>query len=208
MVPGGAEVPAVQPRTPERRARHPVPLSITCAGRVCWQRDVRRHPPPLPPRPPRLARPPSQNAAPFPLFCPAPPTPRRHHAKATWPNRSAGNGLSRNPTCVASDTNTHPRRDDDADRSAGASQPLRGDLESARCRTAPQGDPEPVVRRCGPKIIQKEIVMFSPKAAFSGFSVNDLGQAKEFYAETLGLTVTDGVGGARIQLPGGSQAWM
>ena len=50
--------------------------------------------------------------------------------------------------------------------------------------------------------------MFSPKAAFSGFSVNDLGQAKEFYTETLGLTVTDGVGGARIQLPGGSQAWM
>jgi len=50
--------------------------------------------------------------------------------------------------------------------------------------------------------------MFSPKAAFSGFSVNDLGQAKEFYTETLGLTVTDGVGGTRIQLPGGSQAWM
>ena len=50
--------------------------------------------------------------------------------------------------------------------------------------------------------------MFSPKAAFSGFSVNNLGQAKEFYTETLGLTVTDGVGGTRIQLPGGSQAWM
>jgi len=52
------------------------------------------------------------------------------------------------------------------------------------------------------------MVVFSPKAAFSGFSVNDLGQAKKFYSETLGLMVTDGVGGTRIQLPGGNQAWM
>jgi extradiol dioxygenase family protein len=29
--------------------------------------------------------------------------------------------------------------------------------------------------------------MFKAKAAFSGFSVNDLAKAKEFYAETLGL---------------------
>jgi catechol 2,3-dioxygenase-like lactoylglutathione lyase family enzyme len=52
------------------------------------------------------------------------------------------------------------------------------------------------------------MAVFSPKAAFSGFSVKDLGQAKVFYAETLGLTVTDDVGGAHIQLPGGSRAWM
>jgi len=52
------------------------------------------------------------------------------------------------------------------------------------------------------------MVVFSPKAAFSGFSVNDLEQAKKFYSETLGLMVTDGVGGTRIQLPGGNQAWM
>lgn len=44
--------------------------------------------------------------------------------------------------------------------------------------------------------------MFKPKAAFSGFSVNDLAKAKEFYAETLGLNVEkDGIG-FRLNLPG------
>lgn len=33
--------------------------------------------------------------------------------------------------------------------------------------------------------------MFSPDKAFSGFSVNDIDLARAFYAETLGLTVTD-----------------
>ena len=33
--------------------------------------------------------------------------------------------------------------------------------------------------------------MFQAKAAFSGFSVNDLAKAKEFYAGTLGLKVDD-----------------
>ena len=46
--------------------------------------------------------------------------------------------------------------------------------------------------------------MFSPKSAFSGFSVDDLAKAKTFYSSTLGLTVeADGVG-ARIHLPGGA----
>lgn len=46
--------------------------------------------------------------------------------------------------------------------------------------------------------------MFKPAGAFSGFSVDDLSKAKEFYSSTLGLTVEpDGVG-ARIHLPGGS----
>lgn len=45
--------------------------------------------------------------------------------------------------------------------------------------------------------------MLSPKSAFSGFSVDDLAKAMEFYSSTLGLTVDrDGVG-ARIHLPGG-----
>jgi catechol 2,3-dioxygenase-like lactoylglutathione lyase family enzyme len=45
--------------------------------------------------------------------------------------------------------------------------------------------------------------MFKTKAAFSGFSVNDLEKAKAFYAETLGLKVDpDGVG-VRLHLPGG-----
>ena len=45
--------------------------------------------------------------------------------------------------------------------------------------------------------------MFEPRQAFSGFSVDDLAKAKEFYSVTLGLTVEpDGIG-ARLRLPGG-----
>jgi catechol 2,3-dioxygenase-like lactoylglutathione lyase family enzyme len=45
--------------------------------------------------------------------------------------------------------------------------------------------------------------MLKAKAAFSGFSVDDLTKAKAFYTETLGLTADpDGVG-VRLHLPGG-----
>jgi len=50
--------------------------------------------------------------------------------------------------------------------------------------------------------------MFNITGAFSGFSVNDLAKAKGFYTKTLGLKVEDGVGGARIRLPGGGMVWM
>jgi len=46
--------------------------------------------------------------------------------------------------------------------------------------------------------------MFKAKAAFSGFSVDDLAKTKEFYTETLGLTVDDEGVGVRLQLPGGA----
>lgn len=50
--------------------------------------------------------------------------------------------------------------------------------------------------------------MFNPRSAFSGFSVDDLAAAKEFYSSTLGLTVDpDGVG-ARLDLPGGGTVFM
>ncbi len=45
--------------------------------------------------------------------------------------------------------------------------------------------------------------MFKAKTAFSGFSVDDLATAKEFYAETLGLKVDNEGIGLRLQLPGG-----
>jgi catechol 2,3-dioxygenase-like lactoylglutathione lyase family enzyme len=45
--------------------------------------------------------------------------------------------------------------------------------------------------------------MFQARAAFSGFSVNDLAKAKAFYAETLGLKVDDEGVGMRLHLPGG-----
>jgi catechol 2,3-dioxygenase-like lactoylglutathione lyase family enzyme len=45
--------------------------------------------------------------------------------------------------------------------------------------------------------------MFKANSAFSGFSVNDLAKAKDFYTKTLGLEVeNDGVG-VRLHLPGG-----
>ncbi len=49
--------------------------------------------------------------------------------------------------------------------------------------------------------------MFKAKAAFSGFSVDDLAKAKAFYGETLGLQVDpDGVG-VRLRLPGGGSVF-
>jgi catechol 2,3-dioxygenase-like lactoylglutathione lyase family enzyme len=45
--------------------------------------------------------------------------------------------------------------------------------------------------------------MFQPTTAFSGFSVNDLAKAKEFYTQTLGLKVLEEGPGLIIHLPGG-----
>lgn len=50
--------------------------------------------------------------------------------------------------------------------------------------------------------------MFKAAAAFSGFSVSDLAQARQFYSETLGLDVAaDGVG-LRLHLPGGGTVFI
>jgi catechol 2,3-dioxygenase-like lactoylglutathione lyase family enzyme len=45
--------------------------------------------------------------------------------------------------------------------------------------------------------------MFKTKAAFSGFSVDNLTKAKEFYSETLGLKVDNIAAGLNLHLPGG-----
>lgn len=45
-------------------------------------------------------------------------------------------------------------------------------------------------------------------SAFSGFSVNDIEAAKEFYGSVLGLKLHDEFGGVSIQLPGDTTAWM
>ncbi|HXH26902.1 MAG TPA: VOC family protein [Candidatus Acidoferrum sp.] len=45
--------------------------------------------------------------------------------------------------------------------------------------------------------------MFKARAAFSGFSVDDLGRAKEFYTKTLGLEIEDERMGIRFRLPAG-----
>lgn len=47
--------------------------------------------------------------------------------------------------------------------------------------------------------------MFHDTQAFSGFSVDDIAPAKDFYAGTLGLEVTEANGMLRLQLAGGGQ---
>lgn len=49
--------------------------------------------------------------------------------------------------------------------------------------------------------------MFKPKAAFSGFSINDKAKAREFYKEILGLKVEDNGMGLEIHLPQGGKVF-
>ena len=46
--------------------------------------------------------------------------------------------------------------------------------------------------------------MFKDTKAFSGFSVNDMQKAKEFYAQTLGLDVSEAYGLLRLHIAGGT----
>jgi len=45
--------------------------------------------------------------------------------------------------------------------------------------------------------------MFKDTKAFSGFSVNDIGKAKEFYGRTLGLDVSEAHGILTLHIAGG-----
>ncbi|WP_020670892.1 VOC family protein [Amycolatopsis nigrescens] len=47
--------------------------------------------------------------------------------------------------------------------------------------------------------------MFESVPAFSGFAVDDVPKAKEFYQETLGLKVTEEYGMLHLHLGGGAQ---
>jgi len=47
--------------------------------------------------------------------------------------------------------------------------------------------------------------MFKDTKAFSGFSVNDLAAAKQFYGGTLGLVVEEAGPGLRLKLAGGAE---
>jgi predicted enzyme related to lactoylglutathione lyase len=50
--------------------------------------------------------------------------------------------------------------------------------------------------------------MFTPIAAFSGFSVDNLSTAKEFYSKTLGLSVEESAMGLMVTLPGGGKVFI
>ncbi|MGH2498321.1 MAG: VOC family protein [Ktedonobacteraceae bacterium] len=50
--------------------------------------------------------------------------------------------------------------------------------------------------------------MFKDAKAFSGFSVNDLQKAKEFYGQTLGLDVSEAHGLLQLHIAGGTTILM
>ncbi len=47
--------------------------------------------------------------------------------------------------------------------------------------------------------------MLKQRTAFSGFSADDIAKAKAFYAETLGLTVSEEMGMLNLDLAGGQR---
>src|SRR5438874_12050319 len=59
-------------------------------------------------------------------------------------------------------------------------------------------------------VIEKEgsEPMFKNTKAFSGFSVNDLQKAKEFYGQTLGLEVSQTAEGLALKIAGGGQVFI
>lgn len=50
--------------------------------------------------------------------------------------------------------------------------------------------------------------MFKDTKAFSSFAVDDVPRAKQFYGETLGLDVTDEMGGLALHLTGGGEVFV
>jgi catechol 2,3-dioxygenase-like lactoylglutathione lyase family enzyme len=50
--------------------------------------------------------------------------------------------------------------------------------------------------------------MFKDSKAFSTFAVDDVPRAKQFYGETLGLDVTDEMGGLALELAGGTTVFV
>jgi catechol 2,3-dioxygenase-like lactoylglutathione lyase family enzyme len=51
-------------------------------------------------------------------------------------------------------------------------------------------------------VVQRRSVMLKTNQAFSGFSTNDIGKAKEFYGRTLGLEVSEDHGILNLHLGG------
>ena len=50
--------------------------------------------------------------------------------------------------------------------------------------------------------------MFKHSAAFSTYSVGDVPRAKQFYVDSLGLSVTEEMGGLRLHLPDGVEVFV
>jgi catechol 2,3-dioxygenase-like lactoylglutathione lyase family enzyme len=50
--------------------------------------------------------------------------------------------------------------------------------------------------------------MLEDSKAFSGFSANDIKKCEEFYAKTLGLKVSNEMGGLQLHLAGGTEVFI
>ena len=50
--------------------------------------------------------------------------------------------------------------------------------------------------------------MFKDSKAFSSYSADDIPRAKQFYSETLGLNVTEEMGGLGLHLAGGGEVFI
>ena len=50
--------------------------------------------------------------------------------------------------------------------------------------------------------------MIGTQPAFSGFSANDIPAERAFYGETLGVNVTEEMGGLNLQLAGGQRVYI
>jgi predicted enzyme related to lactoylglutathione lyase len=50
--------------------------------------------------------------------------------------------------------------------------------------------------------------MFKDTKAFSGFSVNDLALAKEFYGKTLGIEIEESPRGLKLKIAGGNSVYV
>jgi len=50
--------------------------------------------------------------------------------------------------------------------------------------------------------------MLEQSHTFSGISVDDLEEARRFYAGVLGFPTQDDFGGFRVELPGGAELWV
>jgi catechol 2,3-dioxygenase-like lactoylglutathione lyase family enzyme len=58
-------------------------------------------------------------------------------------------------------------------------------------------------------VSSQEVAMFEQSKAFSSFSVDDIGRARTFYAEVLGVEVADGeMGTLELRLVGGAKVFV
>ena len=60
----------------------------------------------------------------------------------------------------------------------------------------------------GDQAVNARGIMFKDTKAFSSFSVDDLGKAKEFYGGTLGLSLSQEQEGLGIHLTGGGEVFL